>query len=99
MTTTDLADFGLMELKQLELTLTAWRLHGLPDGFYSDEVVPMFNQSSGVVFLSNSDLQAAMLFDGKLELWNYCGNCGHEGFSPECELKGDGCNECEGHDE
>lgn len=99
MTTTNLADFGFIELKRLELTLMAWRLHGLPDGFYAEEVVPMFNPNSGHVFLCNSDSQSAMLCDGKLELWNYCGNCGHERFSPECTLIGDGCNECEGHDD
>lgn len=79
-TTTDLKDFGYRELKLLELTLEAMRKQGLPKDFNDDEVVPMMNQNSGHVFLTNSDYQVAMLNGDKLESFYSCPECGHEGF-------------------
>jgi hypothetical protein len=85
-TTTDLSKFGLLELKKLELLLKAYREQGLPENFSSNEVVPTFNMSSGYVFLTNDEYQAALLTDeGKLEIWHYCSNCGHEGFLADFE--------------
>ena len=82
-TTTDLAKFGQSELKELELLLTAMREHGLPKGFDSDGVVPMFNMDSGYVFLTNDQYEAAMLCDGKLEKYYDCPECGCEGFASD----------------
>lgn len=55
MTTTNLANFGYRELIMLEKLLKAMREQGLPNDFYDEEVHPMMNQSSGNVFLINSD--------------------------------------------
>ncbi len=82
-TTTDLSDFGYRELAMLEELLKAMREQGLPDDFYDDEVVPMFNRNSGNVFLTNSDYQAAMLNGDNLESWYFLSYHGNEGFLDE----------------
>lgn len=66
-TTTNLADFGNRELGMVRDLLTAMLEQGLPDDFHNDEVVPMFSQSSGYVFLTNSEYQVVMLNGDKLE--------------------------------
>jgi len=83
--TTDLSDFGYRELTELELILKAWREHGLPNDFESDNVVPMFNMNSGNVFLTNEDYQVAMIHRDKLESFYSCPYCGHEGFKDEMD--------------
>ncbi len=93
-TTTNLAEFGYEERRELIELLQAWNKQGLPEDFYDNEVVPMFNKKSGCVFLTNSDYQAAMMNGNKLEIWHNCPNCGHEGFAEDCQLNDDGCNEC-----
>lgn len=95
-TTTDLSDFGIRELKMLHDLIGAYIDQGVPDGFRYDEVVPMMNKNSGYVFLTNSEYQAAMLNGSRLEIWNSCPNCGHEGFEEDCHLIEDGCNNCKG---
>ena len=97
--TTDLADFGSRERWMLKEILEAWDNQGLPDGFYDEEVRPMMNRNSGCVFLTNSDYQACMMNGDKLELWQSCSNCGHEGFAEDCILNDDGCYECSPQDE
>lgn len=82
-TTTDLSDFGYRELTMLEELLKAMREQGLPDDFYDDEVVPMFNRISGNVFLTNSDYQVAMLNGDNLESWYFLSYHGNEGFLDE----------------
>ena len=77
-TTTDLSDFGYRELAMLEELLKAMREQGLPDDFYDDEVVPMFNRNSGNVFLTNSDYQVAMLNGDNLESWYFLSYHGNE---------------------
>lgn len=89
-TTTDLSKFRRDELRELEFILRAWREHGLPSDFNNDEVVPMFNQSSGWVFLTNSDYQCAILDEGKLVSHYSCPECGHEGVKTEM-YDGDSC--------
>ena len=79
-TTTNLADFGMREIEELRDILTAWLDHGLPDDFYEDNVVPMFNRNSGNVFLTNSDYQVAMLAGDRLESWYNTPYSGYEGF-------------------
>lgn len=94
-TTTDLSKFGYMELKSLEILLTAMREQGLPEDFDNDEVVPMMNQHSGNVFLTNANYEVAMLINGKLESFYNCPECGHEGFGEDFKLDDDceGCQE------
>lgn len=82
-TTTDLSRFGYRELAMLEELLKAMREQGLPEDFYDDEVVPMFNCNSGNVFLTNSDYQTAMLNGDKLESFYWLGYHGNEGFLDE----------------
>lgn len=93
-TTTNLADFGYRELELLKNLIQAMLEQGLPDGFEGSGVHPMMNQNSGNVFLVNEEYQTAMVNGDKLELWNYCPNCGHEGFAGEFQLKLDGCEYC-----
>lgn len=83
MTTTNLSDFGYRELAILEELLKAMREQGLPEDFYNDEVHPMMNQSSGNVFLTNSDYQVAMLNGDKLESFYFLSYHGNEGFLDE----------------
>ena len=83
MTTTNLSDFGYRELSILEELLKAMREQGLPGDFYNEEVHPMMNQSSGNVFLTNSDYQVAMLNGDKLESFYFLSYHGNEGFLDE----------------
>lgn len=93
-TTTNIADFGYSERRQLIALLQAWNEQGLPDDFYLEEVQPMMNKKSGNVFLTNSEYQVAMMNGNELEMWHQCSNCGHEGFAEDCQLSDEGCNEC-----
>lgn len=83
MTTTNLSNFGYRELAILEELLKAMREQGLPKDFCNDEVHPMMNQSSGNVFLTNSDYQVAMLNGDKLESFYFLSYHGNEGFLDE----------------
>lgn len=83
MTTTNLSDFGYRELIMLEELLKAMREQGLPNDFYNEGVQPMMNQSSGNVFLTNSDYQVAMLNGNKLESFYFLSYYGNEGFLDE----------------
>lgn len=80
MITTNLSDFGYRELMILEEVLRAMREQGLPNDFYNDDVHPMMNQSSGNVFLTNSEYQVAMLNGNKLESFYFLSYHGNEGF-------------------
>lgn len=93
-TTTNLADFGSRERAMLITLLTAWQEQGIPDDFYNEDVQPMMNQSSGNVFLTNSEHEVAMMNGDKLEMWHICYNCGNEGFAEDCVLNEDGCDAC-----
>jgi hypothetical protein len=93
-TTTNLADFGYSEIKELTAIFNAWMRDGLPDDFERNGVHPMMNRNSGHVFLTNSEFQVCMMNGNDLESWYYCHNCGHEGFKEDCQLNDDGCNEC-----
>lgn len=79
-TTTNLADFGTRERHELIEILQAWESSGLPDDFYDDEVVPMFNRDSGYVFLTHFEYQVCMVADGKLESWYTTPYAGYERF-------------------
>ena len=83
MTTTNLEDFGYRELELLEELLKAMREQGLPVDFYNNEVHPMMNQSSGNVFLTNSEYQVAMMNGDKLESFYFLSYYGTEGFLDE----------------
>ena len=83
MTTTNLSDFGYRELIMLEELLKAMREQGLPNDFYDEGVHAMMNQSSGNVFLTNSDYQVAMLNGDNLESFYFLSYYGDEGFLDE----------------
>jgi hypothetical protein len=97
--TTNLADFGYSEIKELTKIFNAWMENGLPEDFETHGVHPMFNRNSGHVFLTNSEFQTAMMNGDDLETWYFCHECGHEGFAEDCTLNDDGCNECNPQDE
>jgi hypothetical protein len=92
-TTTDLAKFGWREKKMAAQLLAAMVEQGLPANFSDDEVTVMMNNSSGFVFLTNSDFQMAMLNRDRLEEWHSCPECGHEGFAED--MRHDGSAGCE----
>ena len=78
-TTTNLADFGTRELFILR-DLISLMMEGLPSDFSNDAVVPMFNQNSGYVFLTNSDYEVCMINGDKLESFYSSPYEGLEGF-------------------
>ena len=59
--------------------LTAYTDDLKPD-FLQDQVRLVFNQHTGEVFLTDSDLTVAMINGDKLEQWFHCPVCGHSGF-------------------
>jgi hypothetical protein len=81
--TTDLTEFGFIELKALERLLRYMREQGLPDDFNKKSVHVMLNKNSGYVFLTNEDFQVAMINEDKLETFYHCPSCGHEGFKQD----------------
>jgi hypothetical protein len=84
-TTTDFSRFGNRERRMAKEILNAWENQGLPEGFYDEEVVIMFNTHSGCVFLTNSEFRVAMMNGDKLELWYNCAYCEEEGFLEDLE--------------
>ncbi len=82
-TTTDLSQFGYIELVETRKLLQAWEEQGLPEDFEYDEVTIMFNKMSGNVFLTNAEYQVAMLNGDTLESFYSCLQCGNEGFDGE----------------
>ena len=78
--TTDLKDFGYIELKEAEKLIRALRKNALPVDFDDDELTIMFNKSSGCVFFTNSEYQVAMASDDDT-LFEFftCAVCGNEG--------------------
>lgn len=80
-TTTNLAEFGHRELAIVRDLLSAMIENGLPNDFYDNEVVPMFNKYSGNVFLTNSECEVAMLNgNNELESFYWLSYHGYEGF-------------------
>jgi hypothetical protein len=81
--TTDLADFGMREIKMARDLLDAWLYNGLPDDFDFDKVTVMLNPASGNVFLTNAEFQVAVLDCCELASY-YVSPCdGHEGTLAE----------------
>lgn len=83
MTTTNLSDFGYRESEMLKDLISAMIEQGLPSDFDNNGVVPMMNQNSGKVFLTNSEYQVAMLNGDKLESFYFLSYHGNEGFADE----------------
>ena len=83
--TSDLAHFGARERALVVELLTAWQDHGLPFDFDEDEVVPMFNRSSGYVFLTNANYEVALVQGGELVSHYWLSYEGHEGTLEELE--------------
>lgn len=88
--TYDLSEFGMREIEELRDLLDAWLSSGLPDDFYDDEVRPAFNKNSGFVFLTNSEYDACIEVDGRLEMWY---NTPYEGWEGTYEDLIDQANE------
>jgi len=61
--TTDLAKFGMREIRMARDLLEAWLRNGLPDDFEFDGVTVMLNPRSGMVFLTNAEYQVAVIGD------------------------------------
>jgi hypothetical protein len=81
--TTDLAKFGIRELKMARDLLDAWFRNGPPGDFMIEGVTVMFNPQSGWVFLTNAEYQVAVEEDGELFSF-YTSPChGHEGTLDE----------------
>lgn len=60
--TTNIADFGLQELNEAALILTALEKHGYPEDFEIDGMVSIeFNKDFGDVYLINDKGQKAMV--------------------------------------
>lgn len=81
--TKDLARFGYRERELAEELLKAWRVQGLPDDFYNEEVSIFLNTYTGYVFLSNEDCQVAMMNGDTLEMYYTDFETGEEGFFDE----------------
>lgn len=92
-TTTNLAQFGARELSEVRDLLNAMLTTGLPSDFSNNEVVPMFNMSSGYVFLTNSDFEVCMVVDGKLESFYTSPYEGLEGFYSDLKEQYEEMNE------
>jgi len=86
-TTTDLQDFGKIELAEARGLLNSYgagNITELGKEFFRDEKVTiMFNRNSGYVFLTNEDYTVLMFNDEKLDLFLTSPYEGHEGFADE----------------
>ena len=67
--TEDFSEFGFRELDEAGKLLTAIK-NGLPPLFDDEGIKVGFNKNSGLVFLTNSEYQVAML-DDKGKLYNF----------------------------
>lgn len=85
--TSDLSEFGTIELEEMENLLMARREQGFPEEFYDDGIQILFNKNSGYVFFTNSEYQVCMLNGDQLEMFYSCPNCGNEGFDGDYPFK------------
>lgn len=77
--TTNLAEFGFIELEEAIKLLSALIDNGLPEDFDNKEVILMFNKDSGNVFFTNAEYQVAYRSeDNTLYREYYCQTCGLE---------------------
>lgn len=81
--TTDLADFGMREIKMARDLLDAWLNNGLPADFDFDGVTVMLNPNSGMVFLTNAEFQVAVIENGELVSFYSSPYGGHEGTAAD----------------
>lgn len=93
-------DFGAIEIDEATDLLQAYKTENstpyFQDAWYDEEIKPAFNVNSGFVFLTNSEFQAGMMNDGKIDIYENCPECGQEGFPEEFkDMMGDceGCQE------
>ena len=80
-TITDLAGFGFRELRMAAELLTAYCED--PPGFLGNGIRLMMNTYSGCVFLTDEDLNVAMMNGDRLEQFHVCPECGAEGFAED----------------
>ncbi len=76
--TTDLSEFGYIELKEAARLLTAY-CKQLPN-YLEEKIHIEFNPNSGCVFLTDEEFNVGMLNGYDLEQWLNCPECGNEGF-------------------
>lgn len=79
--TTDLSEFGYIELNEAAKLLTAY-CEQSPD-YLEEKIHIEFNPESGCVFLTDEDYNVGMLNGNDLEQWLNCPECGNEGFKDE----------------
>jgi len=77
--TQDLSKLGYREINQLADLLKAYAQNPI----LNDGVKWEFNPMGDNLFLVDEDYNVAMMNGDDLELWHYCGYCGHEGFAEE----------------
>lgn len=77
--TSDLADFGYVELRMAAALLNAYCDN--PSLLSGDDVRIYLNRNSGYVFLSDENHDVAMMNGDKLERWYTCPECSWEGFA------------------
>jgi hypothetical protein len=89
--------FSNLDLDEVTELLTALKEENttkiFKDYWYDEDVKPVMNNNSGYTFLTNSEYQAAMINDGKLDIFQNCSECGTEGFADEFD-KTDECPGC-----
>lgn len=78
--THDLSALGHRELHELGNLIKAY---AQDSDVLGDGVEWEFNQSSGCLFLVDSDYNVAMMNGNNLERFYNCSYCGHEGFAEE----------------
>jgi hypothetical protein len=81
--TTNLAEFGVGQLRKAAELLTAYCEGERPRGFGDEGVTVAYNLHSGRVFLTNADADVAVLVGGALESFYVSPCSGHEGTFAE----------------
>lgn len=83
--TADLSSFGYRELQIASELLDAYANGTNDTSFLTDGITLNMNTNSGYVFLSDEDMNVAMINDEteKLEQFFSCPQCGNEGFNTE----------------
>lgn len=93
--TSDLSRFGYREKRLAAELLLAMCEQALPENFTDEDVTVAMNTHSGYVFLTNAEYESCLLRNGKLERWEWCPNCGTEGFKDEVADHGKDDPECQ----
>lgn len=85
--TQDLSTFGYRELEEASELLMAYAQQGAD--FLNSNIQLNFNTHSGIVFLTDDDLNVGVLEGGKLVQFYNCSQCGWEGTAEDLENEDD----------